>query len=131
MYLPKTEPARSQAIRLHFQTKQMAAQVTAQAVRDFRLTLAVRYGGNVHYASATEKRQLEKLEQTARRKEQIFVDLVQIISPRDWTRGVPAHWVISSLTVDDAITAGQLTVIPPPAWGYTDQDSRVFAQAIA
>lgn len=52
-------------------------------------------------------------------------------SPRSWRTGVPAHWVCESLTYDDALTPGRLSVTPPCAYGSYPSDSVRFAQAVA
>lgn len=52
-------------------------------------------------------------------------------SPRDWRRGVPAHWVCGELTEADALTAGTLSVLPPVAYGRMPSDSVRFAMAVA
>lgn len=51
-------------------------------------------------------------------------------SPRSWRSGVPAHWVCVHLTEADALTVGQLAVVPPPGYGSFPNDSVRFAMAL-
>jgi hypothetical protein len=57
--------------------------------------------------------------------------LLDRVSPRNWRAGVPAHWLMSELTWEDAITSGRLSVVPPVAYGMTPRDVDAFSTAIA
>jgi hypothetical protein len=52
-------------------------------------------------------------------------------SPRGWRSGPPAHWVCDELTLADALTAGQLAVIPPCSYGQMPCDAIRFAWPVA
>lgn len=54
-------------------------------------------------------------------EEKIFA-LLDEVSPRNWRSGVPAHWVASELTWEDAIRplGEPLSVVPPLAYGATE-----------
>ena len=52
-------------------------------------------------------------------------------SPRSWRVEVPAYWVCSELTLADALTTGQLSVVPPPGYGSFPCDSVRFALPLA
>ncbi len=43
------------------------------------------------------------------------------ISPRDWSYGVPCHWVCERLTYEDAVRPANepLSVVPPLSYGAT------------
>lgn len=66
-----------------------------------------------------ERTAYRKAKDAAERAGEAFTDYVAAISPRDWSRGVPFHWVRESLTYEDATRPlGEvLSVSPPLAWG--------------
>ena len=43
----------------------------------------------------------------------------------------PRSWVCDNLTLADALTAGQLSVIPPLCFGYFQSDMVRFAMPVA
>lgn len=51
-------------------------------------------------------------------------------SPRAWRTGTPAYWICDKLTYADAMTEGQLSVVPPPPYGYTTHEMERFARPI-
>lgn len=53
--------------------------------------------------------------------------LLADISPRSWSASVPYHWLCTGLTYADAITTGQLSVMPPVPYGHTAYDVERFA----
>jgi len=82
------------------------------------------------YARKGERDRLERYEQAERKAGARFVAHLAAISPRSWDRGVPVAYLRMGLSYADAVTAGDLCVVPPPAYSYTDQDMRQFARAL-
>lgn len=97
-----------------------------RAVTSARAVLNARYQSH-QYAPAVKRRALEVLERKERRASESFTKLLIALSPRDWRSGVPVSYLRDGLTYADAITRGQLSTIPPAAWGYTPRDSEVFS----
>lgn len=60
-----------------------------------------------------------------------FAWLDQCSPRKGWRQGVPLWWVRERLTYNDAITAGPLSEVPPPAYGSTPGASVRFAKALA
>lgn len=118
------------ATRREFTRLQARAQATAAAETAYRHELSARYSYH-GFAPAAHQRRLDRLQERARAASDAYHALLVLISPRDWTRGIPAQWVRERLTWDDAITSGALSVIPPAAYQYTERDSRAFAAPLA
>ena len=57
--------------------------------------------------------------------------LLADISPRSWSAGVAAWWVVEELTYADATTTGALSVVPKPGYGTTPREVERFAEALA
>jgi hypothetical protein len=51
-------------------------------------------------------------------------------APRQWSSGVPAHWLYTCLTYADAMTYGRMSEVPPVAYGSTPAYARQFAEPI-
>ena len=111
---------------------QTAAQMTAEKRRTARAHLDARYGphGDV-YARASERHALAVLDRAERRAWDRLYAYLSAISPRDWASTVPTTWIRDRLTFADATTRDALSVVPDPAYGYTEQDARAFAAAIS
>lgn len=118
-----TKPNRERYERL-----QKNAQDAAIALDTFKIDMAVRYGsvGIVAY-SAGERTKLKTLSARLKRHEEKFFLYLTSIAPRDWSAGVPFHWLRDSLTFADATTRGPLSTIPPAAWGYPTHHNASFA----
>lgn len=92
--------------------------------------LATRYG-DWHYAPRGQRERLEKFQDRASKAmEAVFVWLDEN-SPRDWRHGAPCFWVCEHLTESDALTMGQLSVIPPPVYGAHHGDADRFARPVS
>jgi hypothetical protein len=97
-----------------------------------RWRLREKYGPHTwdyHY-SAAERRKLDSLSRRMDRLVASMYRLLSRISPRDWSHVVPTRWVMSELSFEDAITDGAMSVIPNPAYGYTREDARRFAERV-
>lgn len=102
-----------------------AAQAKAHdAVFQYELELGAKYGHNFNrsWLSNAQRAKLEKLREREDKIGEKIFDLVTKISPRDWGRGVPSHWVRRELTWEDAIrpAAEPLSVVVPGSYGYPD-----------
>lgn len=85
---------------------------------------------DVAYAPSKVRRAIDVLARKEKRMQEKVYAILAVVSPRDWTRGIPITYVRESLTWADAITRGQLATIPKPAYGYSDQDSKQFARPL-
>lgn len=112
--------------RTRFTLLQQAVRDANRTAQTLRVALECRYQ-QLCYAPLTKRRQVEALNRTADRHQAKFFAFLESISPRNWAEGVPIRWIVDSLTFEDATTRGQLTDVPPPAWGYEPQDSQRFA----
>jgi hypothetical protein len=96
---------------------------------ELRIDLRVKYSDPC-YASKTERKRLEQFSARIDRLAGKVFTILDTDSPRDWRSGAPWHWILTTLTYDDAITRGQLAIVPPPAYGYTDRDMQRFAMPL-
>lgn len=113
-----------------FSALQLAAQAAQDAYETYKITLYVRYGDH-GYASRTEDRRKDQLDRAAQRTWKRFYRFLESLhSPRDWSQRVPCSWILRSATYQDIITADALLRVPPPSYGYTEQDMRQFAAAV-
>ena len=96
---------------------------------ELEIDLRVKYSA-VCYASKTERKRLDALRARIDKTADRLFAMLDEISPRGWRSGAPWHWIITQLTYDDAVSSGQLAVVPPPAYGYNDRDMQLFAQPI-
>lgn len=88
----------------------------------FHRHLTIKTGGNVRWASATERKKLDKLDAQRERVGEKMFAMLEKHSPRDWMHGVPSWWIYSKLTWADAMKApGEpLSTSPPAAFGYRE-----------
>ena len=114
--------------RERFNALQRAAQQSAEVARHYAIDLEVKYS-RPEWAKRSERNRLEQLRARANRHQNRLYEFLATFATRDFTSGVPCHWVVSSLTYDDATTAGPMVATPPPAWGYTAYDAQQFALA--
>jgi hypothetical protein len=110
-----------------FYALQIKAKIAHSDMSQLRIHAKVRYS-DVAYAPAKLKRQIDVATRKADRAWARLFKLVETISPRDWSSRVPVSWIRDQLTYSDAITHGQLSMIPPPAWGYTEAELKEFAR---
>ena len=96
---------------------------TDRARLDLDIQLHVKYGPGFRHewASKTEQKKLEQLRDRLDRIGNKMSAILDKVSPRNWGYGVPAHWVYSSLSWEDAIRplGEPLSVTPPLAYGST------------
>lgn len=84
-----------------------------------------------HEMTKAERTKRESLQRAADKIGEALLTLLDEVSPRRWRSGAPYHWIMEHLTWADAITAGPLSVIPPPAYGMVPSDMRRFAAALS
>jgi hypothetical protein len=108
---------------------QAAWRKAHEAERELARTLQYKYTNTW----SAPRAQQEKYERVSKRSdaamEAVFAWL-DTFSPRSWRSGVPANWVCVHLTEADALTAGQLSVVPPPGYGSYPSDSVRFARPV-
>ncbi len=83
------------------------------------------------WLTRTELKKLETVRRAQDREYDRFFLLLDRIAGRDFRNGVPWVWVMENLTYEDAITKGQLSVVPPVYYGGTERGAEEFAQAVA
>lgn len=94
-----------------------------EAARALQIQLRIKYGeGNWRqWASRGDKTKLERLEAASDKAGDKIVDMLVKISPRGeaWLSGVPAWWIRSKLTWEDATRPANepLSAETPAAWG--------------
>lgn len=113
-----------------FHALQAKWREAADTERKCRIDLSVRYGGSIHYAKAAERKRLDQFSKAERKACDRFCKHLASISPRDWSSSVPVSWLRDRLTYADALTTEALSMVPDPAWSYTDRDMRAFAAAL-
>lgn len=113
----------------HFTTLQRAWTERADTLRALRAEAERRYQ-DVTYAPSRVRQHIDRAERAERKAQNKFCDYLEAISPRDWRSGVPITYLRERLTFADATTAGALSTVPPPAWGYTDHEARAFAAPV-
>ena len=96
---------------------------TSRTFRDLDIQLSVKYGPGFQrgWASKAEQKKVEQLRNRLDRIRGKMFAIVERVSPRDWGRGVPAHWIASDLSWEDAVRPinEPLGVTPPLAYGAT------------
>jgi hypothetical protein len=112
-----------------FNDLQQKWRAASEADRVYRIDLAVRYSA-VNYAPSAKRRKSDQLNRAESRARERFYTFLHTISPRDWSASVPCAWVCHQLTFADAITSGHLSIVPYPAYGYTEHDTRAFARPV-
>ncbi len=96
--------------------------------RDLRFELIRQYGREFTYhAPKAPRDRLERVYIAEDKAAEAIFAWLELHSPRQWRTGVPAHWVCESLTYADAMTTGQMQVIPPVAYGHMPNDAIRFA----
>jgi hypothetical protein len=73
------------------------------------------------WLSTAERHALERLGAAVDKASDAFFAHLQSISPRDWSSGVPVHWLYTDLSYEDAVrpVGEKLSVTPPLAYGAT------------
>jgi hypothetical protein len=107
--------------RNKFETTRAAVLAARAKLGAHDSELAVKYGAQYasSWLSSAERSRRGTLERAYDRASARMFKLLEA-SPRDWTRGIPAHWVAEQLTYDDAVrTLGEPLIHEPPrAYGY-------------
>lgn len=114
-----------QAARAKFDNLRKRYFAAREKFDDFERTLGGRYGhqrGWQNWLKTTEKRRLDQLRAAKDRERTKFLDHLERISPRDWSYGVPSHWLVESLPYEDAVRPANesLSVVPPLSYGATE-----------
>lgn len=120
------------ADRTKFLSIKARYQIAANDYDALDSALRIKYGSNYSksWLKKSDAKKLESLRDKQGKLSAQMHDLLQRISPRDWDRGVSSWWVMNQLAWGDAITDGQLSTMPDPAYGYTERDMRVFMQSV-
>lgn len=113
--------------RAKFISLQIKARLTAAASDNFRRELDYHYQ-SYKFAPMTKQRKLESLRKAADKAWDKFFVFFTDGSPRSWSQIVPCNWIRDSLTFDDAVTAGALSVVPPQALGASRSQLEAFAR---
>lgn len=116
--------------REKFEALQSRAREARDAHRHYAAGVLRRYGAT-WYAPLATRRRLDVIQRASARRDATLYRWLATYSPRDWTRGCPVSYVLDTLTYDDALTSGALAIVPPPAWGGTEEDARRFAEPVA
>ncbi len=104
----------------------LRARYTAQVERRERVCSAfsLKYGSgwNEAWISRGEAKSLAAARAGVDKSEKAFSAHLTAISPRDWSYGVPCHWLYEKLTYEDATRpiGEALSVTPPLSYGATE-----------
>lgn len=110
-----------------------ALQVRWRKANDARLWLKddlVRRYGYDWIAPEGQRKRLEALRDREQEACEAVFHWLDKYSPRDWRTGKRYQWVCGQLTYADAVTVGQLSAVPPPAWGASLADMERFAAPV-
>lgn len=81
----------------------------------------IKYGDGFResWLTAGERAKLERTGLARDKAGGAIVAYIQAISPRDWSRGVPVHWLYDEVTYEDVVrpVGEKLSVVPPLAYG--------------
>lgn len=105
--------------RAKFDRARAAALKAHEARTSFRATLEAKHGPQYLFAcSSSEDKRLDRLDAAYGRAYDRMFTLLEA-SPRNWSFNVPAHWVVTELSYDDAIRpiGEPLSVVPPVSYG--------------
>jgi hypothetical protein len=119
---------KAQPRREEFEALQARYRETWETISALRRRLEAKYS-STHYASQGERARLEALRKRNAKQGERILAWLERYSPRDWSRAVPYWWICMALSFDDAVTSGELTVAPPPAYGYL-QVPNLLRQAV-
>jgi hypothetical protein len=100
-----------------------------QRKADYAIDLRVRYR-DPHYAKPAERKRLDAFDARIDKLATKLFEIIDLEGGRKWDSGVPWHWILTCLSYDDMTTHGQLSVIPPPAYGFTAWDMQRFAYPV-
>lgn len=102
--------------------KLRAAYIAKQAKwSELETSFRCRYGDGYqkHWLKAGDATKLERASKAMDKAATALFAHIQSISPRDWSYGVPCHWIYEKLTWEDAIRpkGEPLGVVPPLSYG--------------
>lgn len=115
--------------RDRFEALKLKARVSAMKLQRLVTELDAHYQSH-RYAPRTMRHKLDALRIADNKAWDKLFAFIQSISPRDWSCYVPIHWIRDHLTYEDAMTSGQLSVVPPPCYGSTPAQLQQFAWPI-
>lgn len=100
---------------------------------EYESMLFHRYGKHnppSNWLSAVDKKKADAIRDQMNKTSHRMHELLERVSPRDWSRGIAAHWIMDNLSWEDAITTGPLSMIPHASYGTTQAEVDRFARAI-
>lgn len=98
---------------------------------ELRSSLTSQYGAyQTSWLTPSERAKLEKLAAQINDHSDRFFELLDSISPRSWRSGVSYWWIITQLTYSDAVTRGELSVMPQIAFGSGEREMLVFMRPV-
>lgn len=98
--------------------------------RELAYQLRQRHGAYLIGCPHGQREKLARASDAEARAAEAIFSWLDACSPRSWRRGCPSSWVCDHLTYADAVTAGPLSVIPPPAYGCYPDDMLRFARPV-
>lgn len=113
-----------------FERLQCKWRKVSDAVGEMAYQLKRQYGETYH-APRGKQAKLESLRSRESAACEAIFAWLDANSPRDWRHGAPCYWVCDKLTIADALTSGQLSVVPPLCYGYLPSDMVRFAMPVA
>jgi hypothetical protein len=109
--------------RAKFDDLRSKYRTAKQKLDEHDSAMRARYGGKyeVAWLRVGERRTLERLRDAVDRAGTAFFAHLQAISPRDWSYGVPTHWLYEDLSFEDATRPAdeRLSIVPPLSYGST------------
>lgn len=99
-------------------------------LEQLRRELVGKYG-EWNYAKNSELKRVEQLRARANKASDRLMEHIFTHASREWRAGVPTYWIVRELKWADVITTGPLSVVPPPAFGYTERDMVRFAGKVS
>ena len=92
---------------------------------NLRISFELRYGGRFQtsWLKAGERNKLDALANARDRVGDTLFAYIQAVSPRDWSHGVPSHWILEELSYEDVVRprGEKLSVVPPLSFMSTHQ----------
>lgn len=118
------------ATREKFERLQAKWKAANEAELSFRRELKMKYG-EVWKAPRGKENRLQVLAERESKAMDKLLDWLDSNSPRNWHSGCPVYFIMEELSYDDAVTSGQLSVVPPAPYGYSNTDMVHFSRAVA
>lgn len=115
--------------REQFEALQAKWRAAETAASDFKFELRYKHG-DWWKAPRVKQERAARLQAKADAAMNAVYAWLDANSPRSWHTGVPVVFVRDTLTYEDAMTSGTLSVIPPPVYGSYQSDAVRFASAV-